>query len=95
MIISLILNTILGAFGLTATSIETLQNLKTTQQDVERITKRQVQKKPKVTMRFAKHPAKSISSATVAAATVDTVGVAVAMTALVANDYCDEKYELH
>lgn len=87
---TLFLNTILGAFGLAATSIETLQNLKTSQQIVERMKTRQAQKKLKFTKRFAKR----IASAAVAAATVGTIGVAVAVTALEANDYCEEKSEL-
>jgi hypothetical protein len=94
LVASLFLNTILGAFGMAATSIETLQNLKTSQQIVERMKTRQAQKKLKVTKRFAKRPAKRIASAAVAAATVGTIGVAVAVTALEANDYCEEKREL-
>ena len=38
---SLFLNTILGIFGMAATSIETLQNLKTSQQVVDRMKTRQ------------------------------------------------------
>ena len=70
LVATLFLNTILGAFGLAATSIETLQNLKTSQQIVKRMKTRQAQKKLKVTKRFAKRPAKRIASAAVAAATV-------------------------
>ena len=94
LVATLFLNTILGAFGLAATSIETLQNLKTSQQIVQRMKTRQAQKKLKVTKRFAKRPAKRIASAAAAAATVGTIGVAVAVTALEANDYCEEKREL-
>ena len=94
LVATLFLNTILGAFGLAATSIETLQNLKTSQQIVKRMKTRQAQKKLKVTKRFAKRPAKRIASAAAAAATVGTIGVAVAVTALEANDYCEEKREL-
>ena len=106
LVATLFLNTIIRAFGLAATSIETLHNLKTSQQIVERMKTRQAKNKLKVTKRFAKRPAKRIASAAVAAATVGTVGVAVAaatvgtvgvavvMTALEANDYCDEKREL-
>ena len=96
MVATLFLNTILGAFGLAATSIETLHNLKTSQQIVKRMKTRQAQKKLKVTKRFAKRPAKRIASAAAAAAaaTVGTIGVAVAATALEANDYCDEKRKL-
>jgi hypothetical protein len=94
LVATLFLNTILGVFGLASTSIETLQNLKTSQQIVQRMKARQAQKRLKVTKRFAKRPAKRIASAAVAAATVGTIGVAVAVTALEANDYCEEKHEL-
>ena len=94
LVATLLLNTILGAYGLAATSIETLQDLKTSQQIVQRMKTRQAQKKLKVAKRFGKRPAKRIASAAVAAATVGTVGVAVAVTALEANDYCEEKREL-
>ena len=47
-----------------------------------------------MTKRFAKRPTRRIASAAVAAATVGTIGVAVAVTALEAMDYCEEKHEL-
>ena len=74
LIATLFLNTILGAFGLAATSIEKLQTLKTSRQVVERIKTWQAQKKLKVAKRFAKRPAKRIASAAAPAATAGTIG---------------------
>ena len=56
--------------------------------------KRQAEKKLRESKRFAKRPLKRITTTAVAAATVGTVAVAVTMTALEAEDYCEEKREL-
>ncbi len=91
---SLFLNTILGVFGWTATSIDTMHNLKASHQVVERMKKRHDQKKLKATRKFTKRAAKRVASTALAAATVGTVAVALTMTSLEVSDYCEEKQVL-
>jgi len=94
LVITLFLNTILGVFGLATTSIESLQNLKISQQVVERMKARHGKMKQKAIKRFAKRPLKRITTAAIAAATVGTVAVAVTVTGLEVADYCDEQQQL-
>ena len=91
---ALFLNTILGVFGLAATSIDALQNLRASQQVVEKMKKRHAQKKLDVSRKLAKGSAKRVASTALAAATVGTVGVAVTMASFEVAKYCEEKEEL-
>lgn len=88
------LNSILGVFGLAATSVETLQGLQASQQVVNRMVNRHKSKKVKVTKRFAKKASGRVASTALAAATIGTIAVVVTMTALEVEDYCEEKQEL-
>ena len=91
---SLFLNTILGAFGLAATSIDALQNLRASQQVVEKMKKRHAHKEANVSRKLAKGSTKRVASTALAAATVGTVGVAVTMASFEVAKYCEEKEEL-
>ena len=91
---SLFLNSILGVFGLAATSVGTLSGLQASQQIVEKMKQRHLRKKARVSKRFAKRSGKRVASAALAAATVGTVAVAVAMTSIEISDYCEEKEAL-
>ena len=90
----LFLNTILGAFGLTATSIEAMQSLKSSQLITERMQKRHTQKKLKSAKRFASRSGKRVASTALAAVTIGTVAVVTTMTYLEISDYCEEKQDL-
>ncbi|MGB5198417.1 MAG: hypothetical protein WBN68_11080 [Sedimenticolaceae bacterium] len=91
---SLFLNSILGLFGLAATSVGTLSSLQASQQIVEKMKQRHLRKKARVSKRFVKRSGKRVASAALAAATVGTVAVAVAMTSMEISDYCEEKETL-
>jgi predicted small secreted protein len=91
---SLFFNTILGAFGLTATSISALKNLKNSQLITERMKKRHAQKKIKTTKRFAARSGKRVASTALAAATIGTVAVVATMTYLEVSNYCEDKQDL-
>ncbi len=91
---SLFFNTILGAFGLTTTSISALQNLKNSQLITERMKKRHKQKKIKTTKRFAARSGKRVASTALAAATIGTVAVVATMTYLEVSNYCEDKQDL-
>ena len=94
LIASLFLNTILGAFGLASTSIETLQNLKNSHLVAQRMKTLHKQRKIKTTKRFAARSGKRVASTALAAATIGTVAVVTAMTYLEISDYCDQKQDL-
>lgn len=91
---SLFMNTILGMFGMAATSVGTLQQLKASQTIVEKMKTRHHQKRRKLTKRLAKRSSKRIASAALSAATIGTVAVAVTMTSLEVADYCEDKEQL-
>ncbi|HKJ76118.1 MAG TPA: hypothetical protein VKA64_02855 [Gammaproteobacteria bacterium] len=91
---SLFLNTLLGSFGLVATSVETMRGLQASKQVVETLKDRHHRKRLKAGKRFAKRTTKRVASGAVAAATIGTVAVAITMTTMEVNDYCDEKREL-
>jgi hypothetical protein len=91
---SLFFNTLLGAFGLTMTSIDALQNLKTSQLVAERMKKRHEEKKIKTTKKYATRASKRVASTALAAATIGTVAVVATMTYFEITDYCEEKQDL-
>ncbi len=91
---SVFLNSILGAFGLAVTSVDTLQNLKVSQQIVKKMKTRHKTKKVNISKRFVKKASKRVSSSALAAATIGTVAVAVTATSIEVIDYCGEKKEL-
>lgn len=90
----LFLNTILGAFGLTATTIDALQNLKSSHFVAQQMKMRHKQRKLKATKRFAARSGKRVASTALAAATIGTVAVITTMTYLEVSDYCEEKQDL-
>ncbi len=87
---TLFMNTILGLFGLAATSVKTMQQLKASRTIVEKMKTRHHQKKLKLTKRLAKRSSKRVAST----ATIGAVAVAVTMTSLEMADYCEEKEPL-
>ena len=91
---TMFLNTILGAFGLAATSIDSLQNLQASQKVVERMKKRHSQKKLETTKKFAKRSTKRVTATALGAATIGTVAVAATMISFEVYDYCEEKKEM-
>lgn len=92
---SLFLNSILAAFGLVATSIEQMNQLRQSQQVVETMKDRNADKKHKSPRKFAQKAGKKLSTTAVAAATVGTVAVVGVTTFFLAEEYCDEKEELN
>jgi len=91
---SLFLSTVLGAFGLAATSVESLAQLQSSQKVVEKMKTRHKAKKLDVTKNFAKRSAKKIASTALAAATIGTVAVVVTVASIEVADYCEEKKSL-
>lgn len=91
---SLFLNSILGAFGLAATSVETLTKLQSSQKIVEQMKTRHQAKKRDVTKNFAKKSSKKIASTALAAATIGTVAVVVTVASIEVADFCEEKKSL-
>jgi len=85
------LNSILGAFGLVTTSVETLNKLQASQQIVEQMKTSNKAKKLKATKTFAKRSTSRVASGSLAAATIGTVAVAVTMVSFEVYDYCDEQ----
>jgi hypothetical protein len=94
LVASLFLQSILGAFGLAAISIDTLQNLRTSKQVVDSMKKRHDQKKLKTSTKLVKRSGKRIAATALAAATIGTVAVIVTMASLEVADYCEEKEDL-
>ncbi len=88
---TLFLNTILGAFGLVTTSVETLSNLQSSQKVVEQMKTRHKANKLKVSKKFAKRSTRRVASGTLAAATIGTIAVAVTMASFEVYDYCEDK----
>lgn len=91
---SLFLNSILGVFGLAATTVGALSSLQASQQIVEKVKQRHLRKKARMSKRFVKRSGKRVASAALAAATVGTVAVAVAMTSMEISDFCEQKKDL-
>jgi len=92
---STFLNSILGLFGLASTSIETLNDLKSSKQIVEKMRKRHKAKELGVSKRYVKRSSKKIASSAVAAATIGTAGVVMTVAGLEVYDYCDDREELN
>jgi len=91
---SLFLSTVLGAFGLAVSSVESLAQLQSSQKVVEKMKTRHKAKKLDVTKNFAKRSAKKIASTALAAATIGTVAVVVTVASIEVADYCEEKKSL-
>ncbi len=92
---TLFLSSILGAFGLVATSANNLGKLLASQQVVDKIKAKHQAKKSRVTRRFAKRTGKRVASSAVAAATIGTVAVVAVVAGLEVVDYCEEKEALN
>jgi hypothetical protein len=91
---TLFLNTILGTFGLVTTSVESLNKLKSSQLVMDKMKSRHQAKKLNVTKKLAKRSGRRVASASLAAATIGTVAVAVTMTGFEIHDYCEDKASL-
>jgi Na+/glutamate symporter len=91
LVTSLFLNTILGLFGWAATSIETLQELRSSQHVVEQMKQRHQNKELVASKKLVKRSTKRIGAAMLAAATVGTVAVTTVVIGLEVADYCEEK----
>lgn len=91
---SLFLNSILGVFGLVSTSVDALSNLKSSHLVMEKMKIRHQIKKQNITKKLAKRSSRRVASASLAAATIGTVAVAVTMTGFELNDYCEDKASL-
>ena len=91
---SIFLNPLLGAFGLVATSVGTLQSLRASHQIVEQLQERHKRRKAGAHKKVAKRTARRVAAGAAAAATVGTIAVAITMTSLAINDYCEEQVEL-
>lgn len=91
---SLFMNSILGLFGLASTSIETLQELRASQQVVAKMKQHHKNKKLKASKTFTKRTTKRVASTALAAATIGTVAVAAVTTTLEVDDYCEDKKSL-
>jgi len=91
---NLFLNSILGAFGLVATSVDNLTKLQSSQHVVEKMKTRHKAKKREVTKNFAKKSSKKVASTALAAATIGTVAVVVTMASIEVTDYCEDKKSL-
>lgn len=90
----LFLNPILSVFGMAATTVESLNQMHAAQQTVQSMKQRHTAKKAKATKRIGKKAAKRVSASVLAAATIGTIAVATAVTAMEVSDYCDDKKEL-
>jgi hypothetical protein len=91
---SIFLNSILGLFGFAATTVESLNNLRASQQVLEKVKQRHTRKKTRVTKRLVKRSGKRVAGTALAATAMGTIGVAVAMTGLEIHDYCEDRREL-
>lgn len=92
---TLFMNTILGAFGLVTTSLDTYNNMKDSQAVVERMRERHEVKKAEVSKNFVKKSSKKVASTVAAAATVGTVGVAMTAVTFEVSSYCDSQKSLN
>ncbi|MFT7235845.1 MAG: hypothetical protein ACI9QV_001431 [Methylophagaceae bacterium] len=91
---SLFLNSILGAFGLVSTSIDTFSDLKASHLVMEKMKIRHQIKQQNITKKLAKRSSRRVASASLAAATLGTVAVAVTMTGFELHDYCEGQASL-
>jgi hypothetical protein len=106
--LSVALNSALGLFGLTSTSIASLKNFNTTRKElvknkkklakqnklVKKVKQRHKAKKLNISKKFAKRTGKKIASTAVSAATIGTFAVISTVAYLEINDYCEDKKEL-
>jgi hypothetical protein len=95
---SMFLNTILGAFSLTATSIAAMNSLQVSQGIVQKMKDRNKDKKLDLAKQFVKRSSKRVGATASAAATtipgVAVVAVAIVSTGLEVSHYCDQQREL-
>jgi len=92
---TLFLNTILGTFGLVTTSVDNLSKLKSSQVVMDKMKDRHQIKKRDATKKLAKRSSRRVASASLAAATIGTIAVAVTITGFEIVDYCEDKESLH
>ena len=91
---TLFLNTILGTFGLVTTSVDTLDKLKSSQVVMDKMKTRHQAKRLTATKKLAKRSSRRVASASLAAATIGTVAVAITMTGFEIHDYCEDQASL-
>jgi len=88
------LASVLGLFNLAAVPVETLASLNQSKQVVEKMKSRHQSKKKSLSKRFVKNSGKKIGVSAMSAATIGTVAVVGAITALEISEYCDEQASL-
>jgi len=93
-VFSVFLKGILGMFGLAYTSLETLTQLRGSQQIVETMKKRNKIKKSKAPKKFVRKAGARVATSAVAAATIGTAAVTLTVFGLEIQDYCEEKEQL-
>jgi hypothetical protein len=93
-VFSIFLNSILGLFGLVSTSLDTLNQLKDSQEIVETMKERNKSKKKKAPKRFARKAGTRVAASAVAAATIGTAAVTLTVFGLEVHDYCEEREQL-
>lgn len=91
---SLFTNTILGAFGLVSTSLETLITLQDSHQKIGEVKKRHQSKQNNASKKFIKRSSQKIASSAVSAATIGTAAVVITVAGLEVHYYCEDKKEL-
>ncbi|MFV1985549.1 MAG: hypothetical protein ACC657_18515 [Thiohalomonadales bacterium] len=92
---SVFLNSILGAFGLVSTTVDTLNNLKESKHILDIVKKRHKNKKLNISKKFTKRLSKKAAASAVSAATLGTGAVVITVAGLEVMDYCNELRELH
>jgi hypothetical protein len=93
-VVSVSLKSILGAFGFAIESVETLSQLRTSQNIAQTMKARHKNKKANASKKFLKKAGKRVTSSAVAAATLGTAAVTVIVIGLEVEDYCEDKKEL-
>jgi len=91
---SLFINSILGAFGLVYTSLETFNTLQESHQIIGDVKKRHKTKKMNASKKFVKRSSRKIASSAVSAATIGTAAVVITVAGLEVHDYCEDREEL-
>jgi hypothetical protein len=91
---TLLLDPILGLFGLAATPVDTLERLRASDRIVAQLKERNARRQAEVSEKFVQQAGQRVASTSVAAATVGPVAVAMATVSIEAERYCDERQAL-
>ena len=90
----LMLNTLLGAFGLVATSVERLADLTQASAVVDKMKTRNQSKRQQASKKFVKRSGAKVASAALAASTIGTIAVVSTVVVFEIDDYCSEQESL-